>query len=48
MKRRARPIVQYTVFLLFLVNFHKKMWHYNMCSLELRTLEYDKIFNMFS
>ena len=35
MKRRARPIVQYTVFLLFLVNFHKKMWHYNMCSLDL-------------
>ena len=35
MKRRARPIVQYTVFLLFLVNFHKKMWHYNMYSLEL-------------
>jgi hypothetical protein len=35
MKRRARPIVQYIVFLLFSVNFHKKMWHCNMCSLEL-------------
>ena len=35
MKRRARPIVQCTVFLLFLGNFHKKLWHYNMCRLEL-------------
>jgi hypothetical protein len=35
MKRRARPIVQYTVFLLFLVKFNKKIWLYNMCSLEL-------------
>jgi hypothetical protein len=35
MKRRARPIFQYTVFLLFLVNFHKKLWHFNMCSLKL-------------
>jgi len=35
MKRRARPIGQYTVVLLFLGDFHKKMWHYNMCSLEL-------------